>query len=70
MNDDIARHSKPGVVYTAGPELWAQVPEFLYEPPPTSTVLAEQRWSLLVLGVWLVAALWFGMRSVARLAAD
>jgi ABC-2 type transport system permease protein len=70
MNADIAQHAKPGVVYTAGPDLWAQVPEFSYEPPGMAAVLTDQRGSLLVLAAWLAAAIWFGARSVARLAAD
>ena len=39
MNDDIARHAKPGAAYTAGPDLWSKVPEFRYDPPGPSQVL-------------------------------
>jgi ABC-2 type transport system permease protein len=70
MNDDIFRNSRAGIVYTAGPELWARVPEFRYEPPGLGAVLVQQRLSLIVLGAWLVAACWFASRGVARLAAD
>jgi ABC-2 type transport system permease protein len=58
------------VVYTAGPELWAKVPEFRYDPPGLGTVLAQQGWSLVVLAAWLVAACVFASRGVARLAAE
>jgi len=70
LNNDIAEHAKPGVVYTAGRELWDRIPEFSYEPPATAAVLGQQRWSLLVLAGWLLAAGWFGVRSVSRLAID
>jgi ABC-2 type transport system permease protein len=70
MNADITQHSRPGVVYTAGADLWARVPEFRYDPPGLKTVLAQQGASLLVLGAWLIAACWFAARSVSRLAVD
>ena len=65
MNQDITEHSKPGVVYTAGSELWAKVPEFEYDAPATSWVLEHYRWSLLLMGVWLVGSIWFAVRSAA-----
>jgi len=70
LNNDIAEHAAPGAVYTAGPELWRRIPEFSYEPPGMATVLGQQRWNLLVLVGWLLAAGWFGVRSVSRLAFD
>jgi ABC-2 type transport system permease protein len=70
MNDDIARHSKPGVVYTAGRELWERVPEFAYQAPSTRAVLSAYRWSLALLGLWLAAAVWLAGRSVARAVVD
>jgi len=33
MNEDIARNSRWGDQHVAGPELWATVPRFEYEPP-------------------------------------
>jgi ABC-2 type transport system permease protein len=70
MNGDITRNSRAGIVYTAGSDLWSRVPEFRYESPGLPSVLGQQRWNLLVLGAWVVAAWWFAVRSVARLAAD
>jgi ABC-2 type transport system permease protein len=70
LNGDITANARPGVVYTAGPELWAKVPEFQYDPPGLSSVLASQAASLGVMAAWLAAALWFAARGVARVSAD
>ena len=65
MNDDIMAHPTRAGVYLAGRELWDKVPEFDYAAPPTSWVVANIRWSLVILGLWLVsAALWI-MRPLA-----
>lgn len=69
LNGDITLHAKPGVVYSAGPELWAQVPEFKYDPPALSSVLVSQIPSIAVMAAWLVAAVWFAARGVSRLSA-
>jgi ABC-2 type transport system permease protein len=70
MNDDIARNSRPGVVYTAGSSLWAQVPEFTYRLPDASWALGRNRVSLVILGVWFAASVWFASRAARRLAAE
>jgi ABC-2 type transport system permease protein len=71
MNDDIVNHPvAPGVVYTAGPELWSRVPPFEYEAPGAGWALAYQLPSLVALAVWLALAWWFAHRSVAHLRAD
>jgi ABC-2 type transport system permease protein len=57
MNHAIAANQKPGQVYLAGQELWGQVPEFDYAPPPTAWVLRHHIWSVVILGAWLIAAL-------------
>ena len=67
LNGDITAKAKPGAVYTAGPELWAQVPEFQYGPPTLSSVLVAQWASFGVIASWLVAAVWFAARGVSRL---
>lgn len=69
MNDDIMAHPlKPGApAYLAGPEVWAKVPAFTYEPPGVHAVLSAHAWSLGLLGLWLVAAGWFALRSAAAL---
>jgi ABC-2 type transport system permease protein len=70
MNDDISRNSRPGVVYTAGPDLWAQVPEFTYRLPDVWWALGRNQISLVMLAGWLVVALWFASRAAQRLAAE
>jgi ABC-2 type transport system permease protein len=70
MNDDIARNQKKGQVYLAGRELWEKVPDFEYEAPPASWVLANTRGSLLILGLWAVAAAWFLFRAAGTAAVD
>jgi len=57
MNLDIAQNSRPGETYLAGPDLWAAIPDFTYEPPSAQWVLAGQRVSLLVLIGWMLAAM-------------
>jgi ABC-2 type transport system permease protein len=74
MNEDIMAHpvDGPGVVdaerrgpYVAGPDLWARVPEFEYQAPATAWVLANNRSSIAVLGLWLVLALAWMSRPLA-----
>jgi ABC-2 type transport system permease protein len=60
MNDDIVAHPTKGA-YLAGSDLWNRVPEFEYQAPATSWVLANVRSSLVVLGLWLLLA--FGWMS-------
>ncbi|MCL4844981.1 MAG: ABC transporter permease [Acidobacteria bacterium] len=55
LNDDIYRNSRAGVVYLAGPELWARVPPFEYEPPGVGWVLRQQAPALALLAGWVVA---------------
>jgi ABC-2 type transport system permease protein len=70
MNDDIARNSRPGVVYAAGPSLWAKVPEFTYRLPDAWWALDRNQISLMTMTVWLMAALWFASRAARRLGAE
>ena len=60
MNDDIMAHPTKDT-YLAGSDLWNRVPEFEYQAPATSWVLANVRSSLVVLGLWLLLA--FGWMS-------
>jgi ABC-2 type transport system permease protein len=57
MNDDIVSHQKKGETYLAGRELWEKVPDFGYDAPSTSWVIANQRASAIILGVWVVASI-------------
>jgi ABC-2 type transport system permease protein len=70
MNGDIAEHAKPGVVYTAGPELWNKVPPFAFESPTLRDVLAHYGWSLGALTLWLIVSIWFALSSASRAEAD
>ena len=44
-------------IYKTGKDVWAKVPPFDYDPPELGVVLAKETTSLLVLALWLVAAL-------------
>ena len=70
MNDDIARNARPGVAYTAGPALWAQVPEFEYDLPGASWALRQAAPSLALLLAWCLAAFVFAAHATRRLATD
>jgi ABC-2 type transport system permease protein len=68
MNDDIARRSRPGVLYVAGPDLWARVPDFTYRTPGAVWALATQTISLASLIAWAalsIVLLRAAVRSVA-----
>jgi|RhiMetdeSRZDD1v2_1073273.scaffolds.fasta_scaffold17347_7 ABC-2 type transport system permease protein len=74
MNDDIMAHPVKGGgtadaerrgPYVAGSELWAKVPPFEYEAPATSWVLANTRWSIAMLAVWLILASVWMSRPIA-----
>lgn len=43
--------------YTSGPDVWAKVPPFDYDPPVFAVILREMQRSLLVLGFWLALSL-------------
>lgn len=70
MNLDIAERSKPGIVYTAGPDLWSRVPDFNYEAPATGWVLAHYRWSLALMAAWIAGSFWFALSSASRMRVD
>jgi len=70
LNSDIAQHAAPGVVYTAGPELWNRVPEFVYERPGLSWVAAHNGLSLCLLGAWFAAAVAFAYAGATRMVVD
>ena len=64
MNGDLAENSRTGELYTAGPELWAEVPPLQYDAPTLGWVLENRLLSLLVLGLWLVGAVLLAARRV------
>jgi ABC-2 type transport system permease protein len=55
MNADIMAHPTKAA-YLAGSELWSSVPDFEYQAPATFWALGNLRWSILVLGLWLLLA--------------
>jgi ABC-2 type transport system permease protein len=63
MNDDIMMNQKKGTVYLADRSLWSQVAEFEYRARPASWVLRNHVISTVVLGVWLLGAVAFVVRS-------
>jgi ABC-2 type transport system permease protein len=70
MNGDIAENARPGVVYTAGQDLWAKVPEFDYRAPGVGWALRQNALSLALLAGWLLAAVAFAVRGSARVRVD
>ncbi|HEY9840938.1 MAG TPA: DUF3526 domain-containing protein [Candidatus Obscuribacterales bacterium] len=58
LNDAIVKAAdKVAFEYTAGNELWKQVPDFHYQSPPLTQVLAENVPSLAALALWVLALL-------------
>jgi ABC-2 type transport system permease protein len=70
MNADIAANQRKGEVYLAGRELWEKVPDFEYESPSTAWVLGHQRWSLMILGLWVVASVAMMLRASRAASVD
>ena len=66
MNGDLAQNSRAGDLYLAGPELWAETPPLIYDAPTLGWVLNNRIVSLLVLGLWLGAAVVFVAAGVRR----
>ena len=66
MNLDLAENSRTGELYTAGPELWAEVPPLQYDAPTLGWVLGNRALSLLVLALWLAGAVVLAARRVQR----
>ncbi len=64
MNLDLAENSRTGELYTAGPELWADVPPLQYDAPTLGWVLGNRMLSLLVLGLWLAGAVVLAAKRV------
>jgi ABC-2 type transport system permease protein len=71
MNDDItARAARVDGPYTAGPDLWARVPDFDYRAPGAGWVLANHALSIGMLSVWLLASVVFAVAATRRLRAE
>ncbi|MCY3844970.1 MAG: DUF3526 domain-containing protein, partial [Acidobacteria bacterium] len=67
MNGDLTENSLSGdFSYTAGPELWAEVPPLRYDAPTLGWVLNNRILSLLVLGLWVAGAILAGAAGARR----
>lgn len=61
INEDVMRNARYGdTTYTAGANLWKQVPEFQYAAPDTAWVVGRQIGSSVVLALWFAFSV-FGM---------
>ena len=70
MNDDLAYNSgEASFGYTAGPELWASVPDFEYSAPPVAWVLGKQSISVGILLLWMLVAVVAAFRSTRSMRA-
>ncbi len=67
LNEDIMMHAVPGETYLAGPDLWASVPDFVYEGPPLPFALAGQSAAGGALLFWILLGGWVTGRGVATL---
>lgn len=68
LNDDLAVHgAEEGFAYRADAELWSETPRLAYEPPSLGQALAQSRDSLLLLALWGIVAVVFGLRQSRRL---
>jgi ABC-2 type transport system permease protein len=58
------------IISQGGPELWRQVPEFVYTPLPVRSLGPRLRNSCLLLLFWLTLACWLILRSTRHLKVD
>jgi ABC-2 type transport system permease protein len=70
MNEDITKNGKTEGPYLQGADLWKRVPEFAYQEPPLSWVVARESFSLFLLGFWTAAAIALAWDSTRRLRVD
>jgi ABC-2 type transport system permease protein len=71
MNDDIANAPKDEKQHMGDEDLWKKVPPFAYSAPPVDKILADQRWSLVLLSAWAAAAcIVTGWAATRRLRAE
>ena len=70
MNRDITFNSEAGQAdYRAGPELWASVPRFEYEPPSLGALLARLGPSFMVMFLWLALSIVAGVIATRKMKA-
>ncbi|MGH8650766.1 MAG: DUF3526 domain-containing protein [Gammaproteobacteria bacterium] len=64
VNDELSLHpEKDWGDYQAGPDLWARVPAFHYEPPPLSSLLWHYVPAAFLLSAWFLVAAWLALRA-------
>ena len=68
MNRDITFNSEAGQAdYRAGPELWASVPRFKYEPETLIAILARLGPSFMVMFLWLAISIVAGVLATRKM---
>jgi ABC-2 type transport system permease protein len=68
LNGDLFNNRRPGELnYSRGRDLWEQVPEMRYEPPPLVWVLGRYKLSLALLVAWLAATLVLTPLTLSRI---
>jgi ABC-2 type transport system permease protein len=71
LNADVMKHQKPDTWnYTRGRDLWDQVPPFEYQLPNAAWALRSQRFSLFLLGGWVIAIAVAMPRAFRRIRVD
>jgi len=64
LNDELSLHAeKDWGDYQAGPDLWARVPAFDYQPPPFNGLLQHYVPAALLLSAWFLMAAWLAVRT-------
>jgi ABC-2 type transport system permease protein len=67
MNRDITFNSESGQAdYRAGPELWASIEPFAYEPPSLGALLTRLGPSFMVMFLWLALSIVAGVLAVRK----
>ena len=68
VNNDLTQNSRNGdTTYTAGADLWKQVPEFQYTAPDTAWVVSGQIGSGVVLALWFAISVFVMLWAVGRM---
>ena len=76
LNEDLAHNSRyadtvnrtrGGSDYKPGAALWKSMPRFVYTPPGTKAVLAQQAWSLGILLLWVAGSMVAAFAATRRI---
>ena len=67
MNEDMMLNGAgQSYRYLAGSDLWASIPDFVYEAPSVLFAVRSAAWDFLILVSWSVIALYFAWQSAGR----